>query len=201
MKKYIVFDFDGTMADTYNNVLDIANDLKKDGYKEINFKDIREHGFRYLIQKSGIPLRKIPKFVYQIKSKLKKENNIKLFPGILDVFKELNKSYNLGIVSSNSEENVKIVLKRYKIENLFNFIYSDSFLFGKHLVLKRMCKKYKINPDDIIYVGDEDRDIIASKKAKIKIMAVTWGFNSEKLLKKNKPDYLVNSPKEILEKI
>jgi len=165
MKKYIVFDFDGTMADTYNNVLDIANDLKKDGYKEINFKDIREHGFRYLIQKSGIPLRKIPKFVYQIKSKLKKENNIKLFPGILDVFKELNKSYNLGIVSSNSEENVKIVLKRYKIENLFNFIYSDSFLFGKHLVLKRMCKKYKINPDDIIYVGDEDRDIIASKKS------------------------------------
>ena len=201
MKKYIVFDFDGTMADTYNNVLDIANDLKKDGYKGINFEDIREHGFRYLIQKSGIPLRKIPKFVYQIKSKLKKENNIKLFPGILDVFKELNKSYNLGIVSSNSEENVKIVLKRYKIENLFNFIYSDSFLFGKHLVLKRMCKKYKINPDDIIYVGDEDRDIIASKKAKIKIMAVTWGFNSEKLLKKNKPDYLVNSPKEILEKI
>jgi len=39
------------------------------------------------------------------------------------------------------------------------------------------------------------------KKAKIKIMVVTWGFNSEKLLKKNKPDYLVNSPKEILEKI
>jgi len=193
MKKYIVFDFDGTIADTYNNVFDIANDLKKDRYKEINFKDIRDHGFRYLIQKSGISLRKIPKFIYQIKSKLKKENNIKLFPEILDVFKKLSEKYNLGIVSSNSEINIRIVLKRYNIENLFNFIYSDSFLFGKHLVLKRMCKKYKINPDDVIYVGDEDRDIIASKKAKIKIIAVTWGFNSEKLLKKNKPDYLVNS--------
>ena len=117
------------------------------------------------------------------------------------IFKKLNEDYKLGIVSSNSEENIRIVLRRYKIENLFEFVYSSSSIFGKHLVLKRMCKKYKINPNSIIYIGDEDRDIIAAKKAKIKIIAVTWGFNSEKLLKEEKPDYLVNAPKEILEKI
>jgi len=201
MKKYIVFDFDGTIADTYEDILNIVKDLKKDKYKEINFKDIRDHGTRYLIKKSGIPFWKIPKFIYQVTSKLKKRNNIKLFPEILDVFKKLSENYKLGVVSSNSEENVKIVLKRYKVENLFEFVYSNSSLFGKHFVLKRMCKKYKINPDDVIYVGDEDRDIVAAKKAKIKIIAVTWGFNSEKLLKEKKPNYLVHTPKEILKKI
>ena len=200
MKKYIVFDFDGTIADTYQDILTIVNDLKKDKYKEIDFEDIRDHGARYLIKKAGIPFWKIPKFVYQAASKLKRKNNIRLFPEILDVFKELSKKYKLGILSSNSEENIRIVLKKYKVEDLFEFIYSNSSIFGKHLVLKRMCRKYKINPEDIIYIGDEDRDIIAAKKAKIKIIAVTWGFNSEKLLKEKKPDYLVNNPKEILKK-
>ncbi|MBU1177078.1 MAG: HAD-IA family hydrolase [Patescibacteria group bacterium] len=199
MKKYIVFDFDGTIVDTYEDILNIVKDLKNDKYKEINLEDIKNYGTRYLIKKSGIPFWKIPKFVYQVTSKLKKRDNIKLFPEILDVFKKLSENYNLGIVSSNSEENIRIVLKKYKIENLFEFIYSDSSIFGKHLVLKRMCRRYKINSDNVIYVGDEDRDIVAAKKARIKIIAVTWGFNSEKLLKKEKPDYLVNNPKEILE--
>jgi len=201
MKKYIVFDFDGTIADTSKDLLNIARDLKKDKYKEINLKDIRDHGAKYLIKKSGIPFLKLSKFIYQAKVKLKKRNNIKLFPEILDVLKKLSEDYKIGIISSNSEENIRIVLRRYEVENLFEFVYSNSSLFGKHLVLKRMCKKYKINPNDIIYVGDEDRDVIAAKKAKIKIIAVIWGFNSEKLLKKENPDYLVNNPKEILEKV
>ena len=199
MKKNIIFDFDGTIADTYEDILNIVKDFKKYEYREVDFKEIRDYGTRYLVKRSGIPFWKIPKLIYQVTSKLKKRDNIKLFPEILDVFKKLSENYNLGIVSSNSEENIRIILKKYKIENLFEFIYSDSSLFGKHLVLKRMCKKYKINQDNVIYVGDEDRDIIAAKKVKIKIIAVTWGFNSEKLLKKEKPDYLVNNPKDILE--
>jgi len=201
MKKYIVFDFDGTIADTCKDFLNIARDFKKDKYKEINLEDIRDYGAKYLIKKSGIPFWKLSKFIYQAKVKLKKRNNIKLFPEILDVLKKLSEDYKIGIISSNSEENIRIVLRRYEIENLFEFIYSNTSIFGKHLVLKRMCKKYKINPNDIIYVGDEDRDVIAAKKAKIKIIAVIWGFNSEKLLKKENPDYLVNNPKEILEKV
>jgi len=201
MKKYIVFDFDGTLADTYKGILNIARDLKKDEYKEINLEDIRDHGSKYLIKKSGISFLKLSKLIFQVKSKLKKRNNIKLFPEILDILKKLSEKYNLGIVSSNSEENIRIVLRRYEVEDLFEFIYSNSSIFGKHLVLKRMCRKYKIDPEDIIYIGDEDRDVVAAKKAKIKIIAVTWGFNSEKLLKEKNPDYLVNNPKEILEKI
>ena len=201
MKKYIVFDFDGTLADTYKDILNIARGLKKDKYKEINLEDIRDHGSKYLIKKLGISPYKLSKLIFQVKSKLKKRNNIKLFPEILDILKKLSEKYNLGIVSSNSEENIRIVLRRYEVEDLFEFIYSNSSIFGKHLVLKRMCRKYKIDPEDIIYIGDEDRDVVAAKKAKIKIIAVTWGFNSEKLLKEKNPDYLVNNPKEILEKI
>ena len=201
MKKYIVFDFDGTVADTYQDISDIVDNFRKDKYKKIDFRDVKDHGIRYLIKKAKIPFWEVPKFVYKITSELKHRTNIKLFPEIFDVFKKLSKNYKLGIVSSNSEKNIRTVLKRYKIENLFEFVYTENFIFGKHSVLRRICKRYGINHNNMIYVGDEDRDIVAAKKAKIKIIAVTWGFNSEKLLKKEKPDYLVHTPKEILEKI
>lgn len=107
----------------------------------------------------------------------------------------------MGIVSSNSEDNILQNLKRYGVEDLFDFIFSESSIFGKHTVLKKMCANYKINPSEVVYIGDEDRDIIAAQKVKIKNIAVTWGFNSDKKLKEVHPDHLVNSPKEIIEKI
>ncbi len=69
------------------------------------------------------------------------------------------------------------------------------------MVLKRMCNKHKIKNNEVIYVGDEDRDIIASKKVKIKTIAVTWGFNSKNKLIKENPDYLVDSPIQITKQI
>ena len=198
MIKYIVFDFDGTIADTYSKIKGIVNDLKKEENKEIDFEEIRDHGTKYLIKKSGIPLWKMPKFVHRTMFELKQKGNIKLFPKMLNVFKRLNKNYKLGIVSSNTEENIRFVLKKYDLENLFEFVYSRSSLFGKHRTLKKMCKKYKIKPKEVIYIGDEDRDVIAAKKARIRIAAVTWGFNSKKRLKEKNPDYLIDNPEELL---
>ena len=131
---------------------------------------------------------------------IRNRKDIKLFEGVELILKQLRKRYRLGIVSSNSEENIKKILKENGVDKLFDYIYSASSLFGKHKNLKRLIKKYKLNLEEVIYVGDEDRDILAAKKVGIKVVAVTWGYNSKEKLMKEKPDYLVSSPKE-LEKI
>jgi phosphoglycolate phosphatase len=201
MAKYIVFDFDGTIADTHQDIKNIVNDLKKDKDKEINFEEIRDKGTKYLIKRAKIPFWRLPKLTYKVLTELRKRTDIKLFPEIINVFKQLNKKYKLGIVSSNSKKNINEVLKKHKVQNLFDFIYSDSSLFGKHRVLKRMLKKYNLTSNDVIYVGDEDRDIIAAKKTSIKVIAVTWGYNSEKRLCKENPNYLVKFPKQLIKAI
>lgn len=196
MIKYIVFDFDGTLADTFEIIRKIA----KKEFENISDSDIelvRERGIKYVLKRKKISYLQLPKMVLRATSLLKKEKELKLFEGITDLIKNLSKKYRLGIVSSNSEDNIIRTLEKYKIEKFFEFIYSDSSLFGKHLVLKRMCKKYNIHTSDIIYVGDEDRDIIAAKKVMIKNIAVTWGFNSRNRLKKVKPDFIVDLPNEI----
>lgn len=197
MIKQIVFDFDGTLADTF----DVMNNIAKKEYGEydIDLELIKNEGAKALLKKVNIPSWKIPEIILNVTSKLRNNKDIKLFPDIVNLLNTLKNDYKIGIVSSNSEEIIIDTLKEYNIDTLFEFVYSDSSLFGKHLVLKKMCSKYKINPLEVIYVGDEDRDIIAAKKAKIKTIAVTWGFNSKERLSRENPDYLVDSPMQILE--
>lgn len=201
MIKYIVFDFDGTIADTYPHVLKIVSGLKKNDARNFNFDEIKNEGVKRLIKKAGIPLWKIPNLIYKILTELRKKDDIKIFPELSGVIKILYNKYKLGIISSNSAENIEKFLKKHGLIKSFNFVYSGSSLFGKNLALKRMCEKHKFNPREVLYVADEDRDIGAAKKAGIKIVAVTWGYNAAEILKKEKPDYLIDSPKQILEMV
>ncbi len=109
----------------------------------------------------------------------------------------LSINFKLGILSSNSEDNIRQVLDKSDITNKFEFIYSQSSLFGKDKVMKKMCKEHQIEPSQIIYVGDEDRDIIACKKVGIRCIAVTYGFNDRERLMKTEPDYVVDTPLEV----
>ena len=196
--KYIVFDFDGTLADTFESIKEIARNEIGDISDE-DFDLLKDEGIKGIMKRKNIKFWKLPKMALTVTSKLKNKGDIRLFPEMINLVQSLSKSYKIGIVSSNSEENIIQTLRKNNIINLFDFVFSQSSIFGKHIVLKKMCRKYQINPSEVIYVGDEDRDIAASKKAKIKHIAVTWGYNSEKRLRELAPDYIANSPKEIAE--
>ena len=71
-------------------------------------------------------------------------------------------------------------------------------MFGKDKKLRSAMRKYNLNPKETFYIGDETRDIEAAKKVRIKSVAVTWGFESEKVLKKADPDFIIKSPEEFL---
>ena len=60
-------------------------------------------------------------------------------------------------------------------------------------------KENQLNPSEIIYVGDQVRDISACRKINCKIIAVSWGYNSKSRLIKGNPDFLVDKPKDILQ--
>lgn len=103
----------------------------------------------------------------------------------------------VDIVTSNSKENVLLFLEQWHIKGI-DFIFSAKNLFGKAKVIKNLITKHQLEKESVIYVGDEIRDIEAAHQAKIKIIAVDWGFNSKKRLAQAKPDLLISQPKEIL---
>jgi phosphoglycolate phosphatase len=121
--------------------------------------------------------------------------------GIENLLRNLSqKGYILGIITSNNADTVTDFVKSHNID-VFSFIHSELNLFGKHKALRHLMEDKQIKTYEMIYIGDEVRDIEACKKVGVPIISVTWGFNGKRILKKYKPDYLVDKPEEILEVI
>lgn len=204
LRKTIIFDFDGTIADTLETIANLYNAIAADyNCKEVNYDDkekFRSMNTQSFLHEIGIPLIKIPKLAIKIQKDLKKEiKNIKPIPGMVEVLHKLKKQdFKLGVLSSNSVANINLFLKHNALENIFDFIHSGKNIFGKDKTLSRLISKYKLNRNNVIYVGDETRDIEALKRIKIPIVAVSHGFNSREILKTKSPDYLVDNPEELL---
>ncbi|WP_337884785.1 HAD-IA family hydrolase [Fischerella thermalis] len=204
-QKVVIFDFDGTIADTVDALVSIANRLAKEfGYVQITPEELallRNLTSREIINYSGISVFKIPFLVKKVKGELKsKIPELKPIPGMKEALINLkNAGHRLGIITSNSKDNVTEFLRINELDNLFEFIYSGITIFGKTTIINNLLKQKQLKPEEVIYVGDETRDIEASKKANIKVVAVSWGFNSPEVLAKQNPNYLIHHPSELLD--
>ena len=203
MIKNFVFDFDGTIANSKDKIIQIINELSyKYGYEKLSIQQIKlfqSKGARWLISNLEISKMRVPFLMRDIRADLFEiTKDLKPFVGISNVLRELkDHKIVLGILTTNSESNVRLFIKNNNID-FFDFIYHGSSLFGKDVLLRKMLKGQKLNKEETVYVGDEDRDIEAAKKIGLKSIAVTWGFNSKKLLASTKPNYLITKPLDLL---
>lgn len=205
--KVILFDFDGTIADTYQAIANITNQLSTEfGYKALNQEElllIKNLSSREIVKLSEISIFKLPFLVKRVRTELSKEiAELNAIRGIEQVLFELkHRGYVLGIVTSNNRENVEVFLANNGLDCLFSYIYSATAIFGKHRVINQAISEHSVHKSDVIYVGDETRDIRSARKSRIPSIAVSWGFNAAEILEEHQPDYLVNNPSELLEAI
>jgi phosphoglycolate phosphatase len=199
---HLIFDFDGTLVDSFECVIELFNQLADDyNFRKIapqEMDELRHLSSKELIALFHIPFYKMPMVLYNARKSL--HDNITLlnpFNDIPQIIDQLFKAgFSLGIVSSNSEENVISWLKYHQLHEYFNFIQAGASYFGKKRALKKTIRLNRIN--QAFYIGDETRDIDAASYSNIYSMAVTWGFNSEKILSEHQPHYIAHTPKDIL---
>jgi phosphoglycolate phosphatase len=205
--KIIIFDFDGTLADTYEAIVKIANQLADEfGYKPVDKEELlqlKNLSSQEIVRQSKISLFKIPFLLRRVHLELGKDiAKFKPIKGIKETLSQLKaQGYYLVIVTSNSKDNVVNFLVNHKLEDLFDFIYPKITIFGKHRAINTIIKQYEVSKGEAIYVGDETRDIRSAKKSGIPVIAVSWGFNSAAILAEHKPDFLIEQPAELIEAI
>ncbi len=127
-----------------------------------------------------------------------KINEVKFHKNLIPVLKELSVNHRLFILSSNKQEIIELELNKNNL-NIFEAVYSSSSLFKKDKSIKKLLKLFKLEIENVFYVGDEVRDIEACKAINVKIISVTWGFNSKQILSLYNPEYLIDTPVELLE--
>lgn len=203
VNRMVIFDFDGTIADSFSIGLRIGNQLAREfGFKPITLETIdrwQHLSSKDILREIGVPFYRLPKIIRRFKADMNREiPNLQPFPGIEQTLQMLRtQGCRLGIVSSNSEENVYSFLDNRGMGHLFEFVISCPRLMGKDKVLKRILKKQNIHPETVLYVGDETRDIDAAKRSHIRSAAVSWGFNSLQALAQHHPDFILTEPADL----
>lgn len=206
MIKYVIFDFDGTLADSKNSLISAWNSLAdKYQFKKIKYEDLESLKTLSIKERSELlnfPMYKMPIVIPELYSLYRQSiKDITLFDGIKNVLDELeSRGYQTAIISSNSEDNIKEFLQRNEVESITEVICS-SRIFGKDKMIKNFIKSHNLQVSEVIYVGDEHRDIVACKKSGVKVIWVGWGYDAAEVVQTANPDYMVYVPEQILQVI
>ena len=209
MKKTVIFDLDGTLLDTLEDLTDSVNvTLEYMNYPTRTLEEIRSfvgNGMRQLINHavpSGTSEVKIEEaFDYFCKYYFAHCNEkTKPYSGIPELLNELvRRNYKLAVVSNKRDEAVKELCCRYF--DMIEVVSGDKPGIkrkpapdGVEYVLKQLdCEK-----NDAVYVGDSEIDILTARNAGVDCISVTWGFRTERELLDNGAVNLIFEPNELL---
>jgi len=197
----IIFDFDGTIADSFATLLGVFEDIvhRRQKLTPEEVEQLRSKKLREVIKYLKIKKWQIPGLLIKAKRAISlKIPGIKPFDGMTEVLQKLHEEgYQMFILSTNSSANVSKFLKINGLDSYFIKIYGDIGLRSKASALKKVLNKEKLTATQSLYIGDEVRDVEASDKVGIKVIAVGWGFNHPDVLRRANPTALANRPSEL----
>ncbi|MBA4064137.1 MAG: carotenoid oxygenase [Isosphaera sp.] len=199
--RLVVFDFDGTLADSLPATVEIFNRLAADlGHRPVeDVAAARAMTTRQFLRHHRISLWRLPRLVRRFHAAAaERADHLRLFPGLPDALAALRAGgARLGILSSNREDTIRRCLRANGVEGLFGFVVGYPKLFGKGKALRRLVRAERVPAAEVVYVGDEVRDVEAARKAGVAAAAVTWGFHADGILRDSRPDLVVAAAGEL----
>lgn len=196
----IIFDFDGTIADSFDY---IAGFLAADAGQQLNTDQIealRGQSMAAIGRQFGHSWLRLLRLFFRGRRQMHEViGQVQPFDGMPEVIRKLHaEGHELFIVTSNTVGNVHKFLHHYELHKYFLEIYGGAGLFGKPRYLKKLLKEQKLEKEDAWYIGDEARDVKAAQSAKMRIIAVTWGFARPADLEALEPTALASSTEDII---
>lgn len=200
--KTVIFDFDGTLADSLDVIVEIFEHITG---KSANLSREEMAGLRHMpipavAKRLGIPVWRAPWLLWRGRRLMSRYiQQVPPFAGVESVLQNLqSKGFRLIIVSSNSRANVRKFLSHYGLHGYFHRVYGGVGLFAKAGALRNIMNRNHLKPDDCVYIGDETRDIEACQSIGLRCIAAKWGFADPVFLESHNPTALAGSPQELV---
>lgn len=211
MKKTVIFDLDGTLLNTLDDLADSTNyALSRFGYPTRTIEEVRQfvgNGVAKLIERAIPEGKNNPNFekclaIFKENYAQNMYNKTAPYNGIIEMLSNLkSKGIKIAVVSNKFDLAVKELCKKY-FEGVIDFAAGENEAQG---IKKKpapdtvisVLNEFNFAPEDAVYVGDSDVDIMTAKNSKMPCISVTWGFRDEKFLLENGATILINAPSEI----
>lgn len=201
-----IFDFDGTLADSLAWFMGAMNECAdRFGFRRVEdheFETLRGYEARRIIAHLRAPMWKMPLIARHMRVRMGADiGAITLFPGVDRLLRELAAAgIRAAIVTSNSAENVRRVLGPENAA-LVHHVEGGASILGKQAKLRKVLRASGIPAAQAISIGDEIRDLHASRAAGIAFGAVGWGFTTLDALRALGPDAVFESIDELTDRL
>ena len=206
MKTGILFDLDGTLLDTLQDLIDSTNaTLSALGYPERTGEEVRQfvgNGAVRLFELAipdGSDAEKVSEAVAYFKEYYPAHSRIKTKPydGILEALAEISAQFPVAVVSNKPDVAVKPLCKAY---------FGDIYAQGESSACPRkpapdmvFAAMKAIGVEKCIYVGDSEVDVLTAKNAGVPCLSVLWGFRDKECLVEAGADTFCDDPKDMLQ--
>lgn len=202
-KRTIIFDFDGTLADSLVVLLEIYNELAaKRNFRAVNQEDwvrLRQGSIADGLKWTGIHPVQVPGMLTQGLRLLKpRTSELKLFPDMVQLVRELqDERTQMFVLSTNAQDVIREVLDKHGIGDELEVLKS-SRVFGKAQAIRKLVKSHHLDPNRTWMIGDEVRDMRAAVRAGVHGIGVSWGFQPPETLQSVTPDIrIAKTPQDI----
>lgn len=202
MAKLLLFDFDGVIVDSlpvYERTVKTC--LEQIGTPIVqtreDFLDLFEDNFYEGIVKKGVDLQEFMAASKDILNDIHYEDlepHRFLFP----VLETLHRDHFLAIISSNTSGIIRKALEKYEIDGYFQDILGSDAAYSKQEKINLAMYLFGIAQDQIYYIGDTAGDVREARQAGVHPIAVTWGWHSRERIMAAYPDFIADSPAELL---
>ena len=197
---FVVFDFDGTLADTYplfrQSFDEVASQFDVSPYRVADEAYIRTLEASNVLRFHGIAPDLMGVFVMRLREGMeKRKEQARLFPGVSEILRRLvANGHSLGILSSNSYS--LAVSSLGGLIDVFAHREFDVSLRDKAGALTKL-RDSKAS-DGICSIGDEIRDLLAAETAQVPFAAVSWGYNTIASLCSYGLEKVLDQPSDIM---
>ena len=204
-KFLIAFDYDGVIVDSLDQSLLVARQacqhLGLKSFPTINdIEQLENMSFEDIGRQIRVPENRLKDFTSFVFRRLEQDTNtLSIFEGISDLLLQLSKQHTLIVVTTNTNRVVESFLIKHGLEKCFVRIMGDEWQGSKHEKIMGVAQQFNFEKHLVYLVGDTISDIREARLAGINSIAVTWGYQSRNKLLEKSPNYIVETPQDILD--